>query len=301
MILERYKRLVFWGLTDGHDSFRHIWRHYKYASERLGKETLWVEDTHYSRQELLESGDLVFAVDIASYKLGQAVPGVDYILHNFGPAHPIWEDLPQERFLRLQVYTNACEPRGVRWGPVRRYDAAERTLYQPWGTDLLADEFREPVFNPRSTEVPFVGSVWDGDGQGNMQAIGELREIVDAHRLVFRHYKHIDDEENVAVVRAARLAPAITGSWQVEQDYLPCRVFKNVSYGALALTQVPKFRDLFKECFTSFGSVGQIITDALALNETEYLELVRAQQEVVKQYTYKESLEAIERALEEGH
>jgi hypothetical protein len=102
------------------------------------------------------------------------------------------------------------------------------------------------------------------------------------------------------MIRNGRLAPSVTGKWQVENDYLPCRTFKAVSYGQLALTNVPYFRVLFDGCFTSYGSVSQIITDALALTETEYLELVAAQQEVVKRYTYRESLESIERALEEG-
>ena len=299
MMFPRHKRFVLWGLTNGHDSFRHIHRHYHHALRKLGKEVAWLDDVEES-QNVLKPGDLVFAVDIASENLGRAVPKVDYLLHNFGPSADIWDGLEDERVLRLQVYTNACERWGVEWAPGRRYDREARTLFQPWGTDRLADEFKEPIFQPSSTEIPFVGSIWDGDGQGNQHAIQELKRVVSDRRLVFRHYVHVSDLKNVHVVRNARLAPAITGAWQVEQDYLPCRVFKNVSYGALALTQVPKFRELFGDAFTSWGSVGQIITDALELGETEYLELVRAQQEVVKRYTYKESLESIERAFEEG-
>lgn len=297
MILPRYKRFILWGLTAGHDSFRHIHRHYAHALMHLDKEVAWLDDAKYSRKKL-EAGDLVFAVDIASHYLGGPVKDVTYILHNFGPAHSIWDGI--EHFLRLQVYTNACERWGVEWEAGRRFHKEGQILFQPWGTDLLADEFQSPIFNRDSTEIPFVGSIWDGNGQGNIHAIKELEKISDAHRLVFRHYEHIDDSENVKVVRAGRLAPALTGAWQVEQDYLPCRVFKNVSYGQLALTNVPFFRRIFDGCFTSYGSVSQIITDALALGESEYLELVRAQQEVVRRYTYRESLLSIERALEEG-
>ncbi len=301
MILGRYKRFVLWGMKGdaGGDSFRHVHRHYKHALWRLGKDVVWWGDDPDNR-ELLESGDIVFAVDVASNHLGHPVDGVTYVLHNFGPAAQVWEGLSPENSLRLQGYTNACERWGVEWDAGRRFDKEGRILFQPWGTDLLAEEFHAPIFEGRSEEIPFVGSIWDGDGQGNMEAISELKEITAAHRLVFRHYTHIDDATNVNVVRKARLAPAITGTWQVENDYLPCRVFKNVSYGALALTNVPFFRRLFEGCFTSYGSVSQIITDALQLTEDEYLELVREQQEVVKRYTYRESLLSIERALEEG-
>lgn len=299
MILPRHKRFVLWGLTDGHDSFRHIHRHYFHTLKRLEKEVAWMPDNRDSRQNLQE-GDLVFAVDVASYNLGPAVGGVEYVLHNFDASHEVWDGMKDEQALRLQVYTNACERYGVEWEPGRRYDRAGHILFQPWGTDLLAENFKVPVFNSNSTEIPFVGSIWDGDGQGNIEAIKQLKKVVDDRRLVFRHYQHISDQKNAHVVRHARLAPAFTGAWQIENDYLPCRVFKNVSYGALALTQVPKFRELFGDAFTSFGSVGQIITDALDLDEQTYLDLVTAQQDVVKRYTYRESLASIERALEEG-
>lgn len=299
MILPRHKRFVLWGLTDGHDSFRHVHRHYYTTAGRLGKDVAWLPDDRKSR-DLLEKGDLVFAVDVASEHIGPAVEGVEYVLHNFDASHDVWEGMREEQALRLQVYTNACERHGVAWGPARRYDRAGRILFQPWGTDLLAEDFKPPVFNPDSTEVPFVGSIWDGDGQGNITAITELKKVCADRRLVFRHYVHVSDKRNLHAVRAARLAPAFTGAWQIEQDYLPCRVFKNVSYGALALTQVPKFRELFGDAFTCWGSVGQIVTDALELDEQTYLDLVAAQQDVVRRYTYRESLQAIERALEEG-
>lgn len=298
-MLPRHKRFVCWGLTDGHDSFRHIHRHYFNTAKKLGKHVAWLPD-HPDSRDLIESGDLIFAVDVASDHLGPACKAVDYVLHNFDSSHEVWDGMRDEQALRLQVYTNACERYGVEWEPARRYDRAGRILFQPWGTDILAEDFKLPVFNPASTEIPFVGSVWDGDGQGNIHAITELKAISNAHRLVFRHYQHISDNKNAHVVRKARLAPAITGHWQVENDYLPCRVFKNVSYGTLALTQVPMFRRLFGDAFTSYGSVSQIITDALGLDEQTYLDLVTAQQDVVRRYTYKESLESIERALEEG-
>lgn len=299
MILPRHSRFVLWGLTDGHDSFRHVHRHYYTTCGRLGKDVAWFPDVEGSR-EALHKGDLVFAVDVASDHIGKAVEGVDYVLHNFDSSHEVWDGMRDEQALRLQVYTNACERYGVEWAPGRRYDRAGRILFQPWGTDLLAEDFKPPVFNPDSIEVPFVGSIWDSDGQGNIHAINELKKVVNDRRLTFRHYVHVSDKRNLHAVRAARIAPAFTGAWQIEQDYLPCRVFKNVSYGALALTQVPFFRRLFGDAWTCFGSVGQIVTDALDLDEQTYLGLVAAQQDVVRQYTYRESLESIERALEEG-
>jgi len=110
----------------------------------------------------------------------------------------------------------------------------------------------------------------------------------------------VTDEENVDAVRKSRIAPAFTGNWQVEKNYLPCRVFKNVSYGQVALTNVPKFRELFAGCSFDGETIAEMVDDALTLSEREYQELVVAQQQIVARYTYRESLAAIGRALEEG-
>jgi hypothetical protein len=303
-ILPRHRRVVLWGFTESLDSFRHIYRHYFRTLARLDKECSWVPDSDESR-DLIRAGDLVFAVDVESKHLGAPVEGADYLLHNVGADHPVWDGLAEERFVRLQVYTSDAEQYGVEWVPARRYDRAARTLFQPWGTDLLADEFYPPVFAFESREVYFVGSVWDDGGMGNANEIGELRRVVERRGLTLRHLYHVSDEENVIAVRASRFAPAISGRWQCEKNYLPCRVFKNVSYGALGVTNVPALRALLGGGWEIAGSLAarsitSHVDGVLALREQDYLDLVRDQQEVVRRYTYRESLEAIGRAFEEG-
>jgi hypothetical protein len=258
---------------------------------------LWVEDAEAS-QRWLEPGDLVFAVDVAAKHLGSRVEGVDYLLHNVGEDHPVRYNLDPERCVYLQVWTNDCADRGESWGPVRRWDRHSRVLYQPWGTNLLPDEFFPPVFNAASNIVSFVGSVWDGNGQGNRDQIHELRRAVEARGLVFDHRAGVSDEHNVQLVRDSRFAPAVAGAWQVEHEYLPCRVFKNISYGSLGVTNVPRFWELFGDAAVVSTDITELVDKALVLGEKPWLDLVRAQQEVVKDYTYATSLEMIGRAFD---
>jgi hypothetical protein len=297
-ILARYRRMVLWGFTDSQDSFRHIHRHFAHALSRLGKEWAWLPNDPASL-DLLSSGDLVFAVNVEGNHI-RALPGIDYVLHNFDSGHLVWEKMGQKQFLRLQTYTRDAERYSVGWSTARRFDAASRTLFQPWGTDLLSDEFLDPVFNGDSRHVAFVGSIWDGEGQGNVRAIHKLHTAVVSHGLIFDHLFHVDDAENIAAVRSSRIAPAVAGEWQVSKSYLPCRLFKNVSYGALGITNVHKFRDILGDAFFDGTNIAETVMNALALSEADYLALVREQQQAISQYTYKESLLAIERALEEG-
>jgi spore maturation protein CgeB len=43
-------------------------------------------------------------------------------------------------------------------------------------------------------------------------------------------------DENKFIVQSNELAPSIVGRWQKVNGYLPCRIFKNISYGKLGMT-----------------------------------------------------------------
>jgi hypothetical protein len=244
----------------------------------------------------LRPGDMVFGIDIWDERLAPAIRGVKYVLHNFPGDHPIFDSpMQDDQFLRLQVYTSTAS--GEKLGSCRYWLAENRTLTQPWGTDLFAEEFYEPVFNASSREAVFVGAVWNTDGQGNAAEITELKEVLHANGLRFVHRTQISEEEMIALIRAARLAPAFAGFWQEANNYLPCRVFKNVSYGQLALTNVPRFFDLFDGCSLLAESVPDLIGEALTLKRDPYMSMVLDQQRVVSKFTYRESLLAIEQAF----
>lgn len=300
MILPVHKRMILWGLTDGFDSFRHIHRHFAQALDQLGALWEWMPDVPESRWKLLP-GDVVFAADMASENLGLPVPGVDYLLHNMDASHPVFDGLEPERMVRLQVYTVDADQYGEPWGDFRRYDRESRTLFQPWGTNLLPDEFYTPVFNADAKQTAFVGSVWDDGGLGNSTVFRELTRVVESHGLTVEHLYHVSDRENVDAVRRSRFAPAVAGQWQCEKNYLPCRVFKNVSYGALGVTNVPAFHRVFGDAAVVEDSIEALIDRVLRLSRDDYLELTREQQRLVADdYTYQHSLLYIEKAFQEG-
>ena len=50
------------------------------------------------------------------------------------------------------------------------------------------------------------------------------------------NHTNVSSEKNMELIQESILAPAIQESWQVENGYIPCRVFKNISYGKMGLT-----------------------------------------------------------------
>jgi hypothetical protein len=296
------ENLVVWGGNEGgHDSLRWINKAFYETGRKVCRSSKWVPDAPES-VATVQPGCVVIAEDRWDQFI-PFVPGVDYVVHNFRQDHPVMVNADPRNLLRLQVWTD--DAFGEEWAPCRKYSAEGRVLFQPWGADLLAEEFCDPVFNPLSREAVFVGAIWSdwnaaGEDMGNTDAIADLVAVLREHGLTFRHLTQVSERENIEAVRGARLAPAITGRWQREHNYLPCRVFKNVAYGTVAFTNVPAFKGLFKDSWVKGETVGQLVQNALLLKRGEYEDLVRAQQRVVANYTYRESLEAIGRALEAG-
>lgn len=292
-----FNRLVVWGGKRGMQSHRWIHRAFAQTAAKMGIPTAWVED---DTDFLLADGDTVIAADIWNRYLYYK-PGVDYVLHNFSQDHPVMLEVDERNLLRLQVWT--YDSFGEEWDACRQFSKEGGVLFQPWGTDLLAEEFLDPIFNPTSREAVFVGAVWGdintGTELGNESMIEDLKAVLREHGLTFKHLTQVSEQENMDAVRSGRLAPAIAGGWQVEHGYLPCRVFKNVSYGTVMFTNVPRVNAVFGDTAVKGKAIGELVENTLRMRRNDYENLVRAQQRVAARYSFRESLEAISRALQE--
>ncbi len=294
-------RLVVWGgKNQGLESHRWIHAAFHKNAAKLGILSTWCADRADNAHHITP-GCTIISADVYGNNLPY-VKNVDYVLHNFDGSHPVCQQAELERILRLQVWTS--DAFGEEWDVCRQYDWTSRILFQPWGTDLLAEEFMEPVFNPQSREVCFVGAIWGEKSEagelGNEAVIGELKQACAQVGLTFVHKTHVSDSELVETTRAARLAPSFQGGWQVQHGYLACRSFKNPSYGVLTVSNNPFFRRIFGGAFLDGETVAELLGNALSLKRADYLAAIRAQQRTVRRYTFRESFQAIERALEEG-
>jgi hypothetical protein len=299
-------KIVIWGLRKKYHTHRYIHKAFYENAKKLGYNVIWVEDEK-ENAKYIEPGDLI----ISAEPVGKMVPekftfeeynlpvrnDVWYCLHNFKDVFK--NRIQSDRFINLAVYQSKAEqiPNIERWGTATFFDRQTRTLYQPWGTDLLAEEFKKPTFH-KGKFVFWIGSIWNNTAnQGNKGAIAELKSALHAHALYFVHLRFIPDWLNVFFVRHSRIAPAIAGKYQTEIDYLPCRMFKNISYGQLGITNVAKFKDILGKSFIEGKTMDALLEKSLSLSKEEYKNIVRAQQEIIKNYTYKQSIENIIKAL----
>lgn len=299
------KRIVIWGLRYKYHTHRHIHQSFYKNAKKLGYDALWVEDEK-ENAKLIQPGDLIISADPVGKMVKEKMTledynipvkdGVYYRLHNLKPVFV--EKIQPAYLIKLYVYEDHCiKPEYEKWGPVTFFDPKGRSLYQPWGTDLLASEFKKPVFRKNSF-VFWIGSIWnDHLNRGNLKEIAELKRVLTANKLRFVQIRFIPDALNTFFIRLSRIAPAIAGHFQTTVNYLPCRMFKNISYGQLGITNIKKFKDILGEYFIEGETIEEIIENALKLSKEEYIELVKAQQAIIKNYTYQNAIENILRTF----
>ena len=90
------------------------------------------------------------------------------------------------------------------------------------------------------------------------------------------------------------MAPALQGSWQCKQGYIPCRIFKNISYGALGMTNSKTVYELFEGKIIYNESAHQLFYDAQERLKTWTLEDQFALMDLVRdKHTYLNRIESL--------
>lgn len=297
---KKFNKVVIWGLRKKWHTHRFIFQAYYRVLKKTKIPVIWVEDEKRS-VKLIEKNDLIIS---ASGAYGKMVPekknindynlpirdDVYYCLH--GENDFFKEKLNKEKVLELYYYSNEAEA----YDKVEEFvyfDSKNKHLYQPWGTDLLPNEFKKPVYN-KSKFVFWIGSIWnDKNNHGNVSEVKKLINICKKKKLKFIQVRFVPNFINKLLVRRSRIAPAIGGKRQVEINYLPCRMFKNISYGQLGFSNIKKFNNLFKNCNIYNENMEEMVEEVLSLSKNDYIKMIERQQEICKNYTIAHNLNYI--------
>lgn len=88
-----------------------------------------------------------------------------------------------------------------------------------------------------SKDIWWVGTQW----WVNQRELNQFKKACDEDGINFKAVGAgqngvISIEENIRLVRESFFAPAISGSHHLTEGYVPCRIFKNISYGQFGVT-----------------------------------------------------------------
>ena len=251
-----FKQVVIWGyrirtLVGAKSPHTHAWIHNGFfrGFSRMGYRVLWFDDEDvvdgidFSESLFLTMGD--------EENKGMPLRGDSYyILHNCTIGKFIERGLPEKRYMKLQVYTHDCKSRNLKRvfpdDKYQLYSAVDKILYFPWATDIFPEDIERNMTKirtlPRPPIVNFVGMVlreWYMF-RSQCQRLGLKFTIIGG----FDHKKASVDD-NIKLIQKSFMAPAVQNKFQVDNGYIPCRIFKNISYGQFGMTNNPTVNDYF--------------------------------------------------------
>lgn len=190
---------------------------------------------------------------------------------------------------------------------IKNYEA----LYLSWATDLLPHEFNfEDVHIQRDETVYWIGSV----AQSNINEINTFIQSLYRNGIAFHHNDPwsapLSWEDAKKYVQKSFIAPDLrgsanravingkidTGSNHKKIGYIPCRIFKNISYGQLGITNSKAVYELFDGNVIYSDNEAEIFSLALPrINDHEY---IKNQMKFVQEnHTYLNRVESLLRVV----
>ena len=289
------RKVIIWGHPL--HSHTHSYIHYAFhkAFSFLGYETIWTDDPTID----FPAGSLVITEGQVDRQM-PIIKGCRYLLHNCDIER--YENVGID-FKVLQVYSHDCLDRDVeKLAPFEYYQPAAKTLYQPWGTDLLPPEIDDMSLIDAKSMLDYtcnwVGSVMPGE-HGNIDQVQGFAIAASENNVELRVHRNVDHSTGIKLVRSSYLAPAINGAWQVKNGYIPCRIFKNVSYGHLGMTNSLAVHDLFEGMTTYNSDCRQLFYDGVRdFAKKTVAERLAVQQFVRDNHTYVNRIQNILRVME---
>lgn len=247
--LHSFEKVVIWGHKLHSHTHSYIHHGFYKAFVYLGYPTYWFDNADDTSQ--FDFSDSLF---ITEGQVDEKIPlrnDCTYILHNCDS--PKYKSLdPANRFY-LQVYTDDVlkYKHLIKLEPFIYCDRKQRCLYMPWATDLLPEEIEANKQNLSqcvdSKLVYWIGTI--GGGQfGNIEELQPFKDACQNNDVKFiaKPPRYVSLTDSVELIRNSYLAPAIVGSWQKSVGYIPCRIFKNISYGKMGLTNSRHVYELFE-------------------------------------------------------
>ena len=162
----------------------------------------------------------------------------------------------------------------------------------PWATDLLPHEIdhikRTKSADKKKNVIHFVGTI-SGTAHGNedcmipfLKACNENGVRLIKHSIYDGDLRLTGRDDHIRFIQESDFAPIIVGPWQKEVGYLPCRAFKNVSYGQYPVTNSAEIHELFmkkaiynEDTYRLFYDAQETLSRDLSVPLLELMDFVR--------------------------
>lgn len=269
-------QFVVWGKTNS--SYQYIQEAFFRALQYQGRKVRWLgqdDGGDYTKTIFVSMGNIAHSMPV--------LPDALYLIHNFlGNDAVVEARFSNSNVLHFGVRTDQSPA-------PETYPDRVTDIY--WATNLLPHEIeankkKARPLNESNRVINWVGTVCGGHF-GNEQEISAFSSEASRHGVSFRHHKNVSLEENVSLIQDSYFAPAIVGTWQKGVGYVPCRIFKNISYGQYGVTNSEAVNRLFGGRLIQNSNSSSLFSDAVkGLHNRSVDELYELMDYVAVNHTY---------------
>jgi hypothetical protein len=243
----KIKRFVAWGHKLHTHTHSYIHNAFIRAFQHLGYPTLWLDKNDDISE--IDFEDTLFLTEGQVSQNIPALPSCYYILHNeLHPEH--FSCVPESHKMVLQVFTKSVLTLNIEKPIAPCVYQSGCCLFMPWGTDLLPHEIDEnirqldTIVQTSPPEVNFIGMPtppWNS-----------VSHYCNKHGIKYKQIggfskNNVNLNDNIQLIKRSIVAPALQEQWQIEHSYIPCRIFKNISYGKMGMTNSEAVYHLFND------------------------------------------------------
>ncbi len=310
-----FSKIVVWGHKLGHpltsNTFSFIHEEWVRTFRYLGYEVWWLSD-----QDNITGMDFSNSLFLTEGQVDSNIPirsDCKYVLHNCLDLQEKYGSI-LANCLNLQVYLHDTLSRDVECLDLEQlcyyqknpdfsregHGCDNRTLYQPWATNLLPNEFsadNNVALNfQRTKKIFWVGSIMGGPERND----DKISELASAAKQDGVHFVHAKVPNNMAprAIAESWIAPALQSTFQVSRGYVPCRVFKNLSYGRMTPTNSETVFNLLEQKLVYSPSTWEMYAQGVKWEQNPDKETLRYLIEKVRtKHTFVNRVENILRVI----
>jgi hypothetical protein len=272
----KIKQVIVWGHKLHSHTHSYIHNGFFIGFNDLGFKTHWFDDN-----DNVKDFDFTNSLFITEHQVNKRIPLRDdclYLTHYLDDGD--YKNIPKENIIVLNVSLRDFDEKGsiesiytpLNYGQKYEYHAKVEDyncLYMYWATDLLPKEIDlniQNIHNIKSiNEINLIGtqtSVWN-----------ELANICNMNNIKFKKFgatfnihsnDNISINKNIELIQQSLISPALQDEQQVIKNYIPCRIFKNISYGKMGITNNPIVNELFDNNLIYDSNLDELFKKSIA-------------------------------------
>lgn len=291
MCEKEIKQIVLWGYKLHSHTHSYIHFGFKKAFEFLGYKTMWFDNSddvyniNFSNSLFITEGNVDEKIPIRD--------DCYYVIHNCD--YTKYSKLNKNRILTIQVFT-----KDVFKHKLQKIDDyiyyGDRCLFMPWATDLLPYEIDDNINKldtlTKNDIIYLIGMPiypWD-----------EVQKYCITHNFVYKQLggfskNNVSSDDNMKLIQNSLIAPSVQCQWQVDNGYIPCRIFKNISYGKMGSTNNQTVHELFNKNILYDTNISKLLDNSIEFEnksiETKKQILIPLMKFVKEKHTYLNRIE----------